>query len=215
MSSYSPQNGNQGQQWPFAYKGNSGSHMELIATITVVLVFILITFHLYIRYRRQSHVFITMESTTSRPTPLAAADAGGLDAAAIAALPTFIYHVSSATNEGTEECAVCLSVVQEGEKMRFLPHCKHVFHAECIDMWLHSHATCPVCRTRARPASMSELGGLLPAPLMPQRFGHGGGGRAAEEGGSEPAEVSRMENGPRRWASANGNCFVDLERQLI
>lgn len=29
---------------------------------------------------------------------------------------------------------------------RKLPKCEHVFHMECIDMWLHSHATCPVCR---------------------------------------------------------------------
>ncbi|KAI3803298.1 hypothetical protein L1987_31448 [Smallanthus sonchifolius] len=44
------------------------------------------------------------------------------------------------------ECAICLSEVKEGEKTRVLPACDHGFHMECIDMWFHSHSTCPVCR---------------------------------------------------------------------
>ena len=44
------------------------------------------------------------------------------------------------------ECAVCLSVFEEGEDVRKLPKCKHSFHAPCIDMWLYSHSDCPLCR---------------------------------------------------------------------
>nr|POF11028.1 ring-h2 finger protein atl52 [Quercus suber] len=44
------------------------------------------------------------------------------------------------------ECAVCLSVFEEGEEVRKLPRCKHSFHALCIDMWLYSHFDCPLCR---------------------------------------------------------------------
>ncbi|CAH1434551.1 unnamed protein product [Lactuca virosa] len=44
------------------------------------------------------------------------------------------------------ECAVCLSELDEGEKTRILPKCCHGFHVECIDMWFHSHSTCPICR---------------------------------------------------------------------
>lgn len=44
------------------------------------------------------------------------------------------------------ECAVCLSELDEGEKTRILPKCSHGFHVECIDMWFHSHSTCPICR---------------------------------------------------------------------
>ena len=44
------------------------------------------------------------------------------------------------------ECAVCLSVYEEGEEVRKLPRCKHSFHALCIDMWLYSHSDCPLCR---------------------------------------------------------------------
>ncbi|PWA84843.1 Zinc finger, RING/FYVE/PHD-type [Artemisia annua] len=45
------------------------------------------------------------------------------------------------------ECTVCLSELVEGEKARILPKCSHGFHVECIDMWFHSHSTCPICRT--------------------------------------------------------------------
>ncbi|MED6173977.1 hypothetical protein PIB30_064683 [Stylosanthes scabra] len=51
----------------------------------------------------------------------------------------------------SDECAVCLSVFEEGEEVRKLPRCKHSFHALCIDMWLYSHFDCPVCRTPVGP----------------------------------------------------------------
>ncbi|KAI5076995.1 hypothetical protein GOP47_0009060 [Adiantum capillus-veneris] len=43
-------------------------------------------------------------------------------------------------------CAVCLSEYQEGELLKRLPACGHLFHKGCIDMWLFSHSTCPLCR---------------------------------------------------------------------
>lgn len=49
--------------------------------------------------------------------------------------------------DGDSECAVCLSVFEEGEEVKQLPRCGHCFHASCIDMWLHSHVDCPLCRT--------------------------------------------------------------------
>ncbi|XP_020271552.1 RING-H2 finger protein ATL5-like [Asparagus officinalis] len=44
------------------------------------------------------------------------------------------------------ECVVCLGVMEEGEEGRVLPRCKHVFHVECVDVWLRSRSTCPICR---------------------------------------------------------------------
>lgn len=49
------------------------------------------------------------------------------------------------------ECAVCLSVFEDGEDVRELPRCKHSFHAQCIDMWLYSHFDCPLCRAPVEP----------------------------------------------------------------
>ncbi|GFP90149.1 RING-H2 finger protein atl33 [Phtheirospermum japonicum] len=45
-----------------------------------------------------------------------------------------------------DQCPVCLSAFAEGEEIRQLGACKHAFHAACVDMWLYSHSSCPVCR---------------------------------------------------------------------
>ncbi|KAJ1967379.1 hypothetical protein H4R35_006725, partial [Dimargaris xerosporica] len=43
-------------------------------------------------------------------------------------------------------CSICLCNFQLGDEARKLP-CRHVFHKECIDVWLLEHsALCPICR---------------------------------------------------------------------
>jgi hypothetical protein len=88
---------------------------------------------------------------------------GGLSAAAIAAVaPASPYE--SGGGEGEQECAVCLEAVRDGEKARRLPACAHAFHVGCIDMWLDSHATCPVCRCHVLP---QKVGGKKEKPDPP------------------------------------------------
>ncbi|KAH7307484.1 hypothetical protein KP509_22G061600 [Ceratopteris richardii] len=83
----------------------------------------------------------------------------GLTKSAIASLPTFIFarpaitHADAYATGGDAsflECAVCLNQFDDGEQGRMLPDCHHSFHIECIDMWLSSHPTCPLCRTEIR-----------------------------------------------------------------
>ncbi|OWM77283.1 RING-H2 finger protein ATL39-like [Punica granatum] len=66
-------------------------------------------------------------------------------------LSSFKYKKEAAQENGELECAVCLSVVEDGEEIRRLPRCKHTFHVSCIDMWLYSHSDCPLCRAPAVP----------------------------------------------------------------
>ncbi|KAJ0096197.1 hypothetical protein Patl1_16567 [Pistacia atlantica] len=55
------------------------------------------------------------------------------------------YHRLN-SNEGEEECAVCLCKIEGGEEIREL-RCDHRFHKVCLDRWVgYKHVTCPLCR---------------------------------------------------------------------
>lgn len=74
----------------------------------------------------------------------------GLDDTTIKTIPLTIYTRKS----NSHECAVCLLEFEESEYIRTLPVCNHTFHVDCIDIWLRSHANCPLCRTGIfRPSS--------------------------------------------------------------
>ena len=44
-------------------------------------------------------------------------------------------------------CTICFCEFKEGEYKRELDKCKnHVFHKKCIDSWLITNMSCPICR---------------------------------------------------------------------
>ncbi|XP_058184933.1 E3 ubiquitin-protein ligase ATL6-like [Rhododendron vialii] len=85
----------------------------------------------------------------------------GLDKEVIDSFPIFQYSdvrdLKFGKGEATLECAVCIAEFENDDALRLLPKCDHVFHPECIDAWLASHSTCPVCRANLAP-SPEELG---------------------------------------------------------
>ncbi|XP_049385304.1 RING-H2 finger protein ATL46-like [Solanum stenotomum] len=71
----------------------------------------------------------------------------GLDQAFIDALPVFVYkEVVVGPTKEPFDCAVCLCEFSEKDKLRLLPTCSHAFHINCIDTWLLTNSTCPLCR---------------------------------------------------------------------
>ncbi|KAI8536341.1 hypothetical protein RHMOL_Rhmol10G0249600 [Rhododendron molle] len=84
----------------------------------------------------------------------------GLDREVIDSFPIFRYSDVKDLKigkGGSLECAVCVAEFENDDTLRLLPKCDHVFHPECIDAWLASHSTCPVCRANLAP-SQEELG---------------------------------------------------------
>ncbi|KAF5751350.1 RING-H2 finger protein ATL63-like [Tripterygium wilfordii] len=79
-----------------------------------------------------------LDDTTATNSP-----SKGLDASVIASIPLFVYKSNDVK---LEYCVICLSAFEEEEIGRELPKCGHGFHVQCIDMWLHSHTNCPICR---------------------------------------------------------------------
>mgnify|MGYP003348635631 CR=1 FL=1 len=57
--------------------------------------------------------------------------------------------------EEHKECPICYEEMNE-ETIKTLP-CDHEFHTECINKWLHNHATCPLCREPAEQVVATPL----------------------------------------------------------
>ncbi|KAE8076800.1 hypothetical protein FH972_015425 [Carpinus fangiana] len=107
------------------------------------------------RHRRRTNLVFYMDSPNPESAATVSAANRGLDASVLKSIPVFVY--SSKTHpDMTPDCAVCLSEFEENETGRTLPKCRHSFHIECIDMWFHSHSTCPLCRTSVEPDSVPE-----------------------------------------------------------
>lgn len=52
------------------------------------------------------------------------------------------------SSETEHYCSICLNDIRGGEGYRKLPECGHSFHSKCIDVWIASHSTCPLCRAQ-------------------------------------------------------------------
>ncbi|KAK3121830.1 hypothetical protein QOZ80_8BG0661490 [Eleusine coracana subsp. coracana] len=92
----------------------------------------------------------------------------GVDQSFIDALPVFLYGaVVGAGRKDPFDCAVCLCEFAADDRLRLLPRCSHAFHVDCIDTWLLSHSTCPLCR-RSLLADLAPYGAAGPAcgPLV-------------------------------------------------
>ena len=131
----------------------------IIVTFSVILVVTLL--FLYARWVcRYRHVSIPSAPSTShapRSNSLPRPDQG-LDAATIKGLPIILYqseHPSEfgpGRDSGSDqvECCICLGVFEDGEKVKVLPQCCHCYHPACVDRWLTTQSSCPLCRASLR-----------------------------------------------------------------
>ncbi|XP_010538901.1 PREDICTED: RING-H2 finger protein ATL7-like [Tarenaya hassleriana] len=66
-------------------------------------------------------------------------------------LPIVVYKESFSVTDS--QCSVCLGDYQAEDKLQQIPACGHTFHMDCIDQWLTTHTTCPLCRLSLVPKS--------------------------------------------------------------
>lgn len=71
----------------------------------------------------------------------------GLDGATIESYPKIVLGESRRLPKPDDNtCSICLSEYRPKETLKSIPECRHCFHVECIDEWLHLNASCPICR---------------------------------------------------------------------
>lgn len=124
-----------------------------IIVVLAVVFFIAALLHLLIRFllkqrSAQSHNYPEMSTSGAFQRQLQQLfhlHDSGLDQSYIDALPVFVYEDIMGLKEPFD-CAVCLCEFSEQDKLRLLPLCSHAFHIDCIDTWLLSNSTCPLCR---------------------------------------------------------------------
>ncbi|CAD6249164.1 unnamed protein product [Miscanthus lutarioriparius] len=131
-----------------------------IVAILAIVFFVCGLVHLLVRHllrlrRRRSRAREDADSVTAfqgQLQQLFHLHDAGVDQAFIDALPVFLYRNvvgdGGGHGEGKDpfDCAVCLCEFSPDDQLRLLPKCSHAFHLECIDTWLLSHSTCPLCR---------------------------------------------------------------------
>jgi hypothetical protein len=62
----------------------------------------------------------------------------------------------ASTEDEDEQCAVCQESYTEGQALRKIHHCGHIFHKNCIDIWFQRNVYCPVCRFDIRDHIVSQ-----------------------------------------------------------
>ncbi|KAG8391456.1 hypothetical protein BUALT_Bualt01G0189700 [Buddleja alternifolia] len=101
-------------------------------------------------------------------------------------LPLFTFRSVTGNLTGGD-CAVCLSKFEPHDQLRLLPLCCHAFHADCIDTWIVSNRTCPLCRSTVLPSDSDVLDKILSTEnrgINNSTNGNGNGGSFRIEIGS-------------------------------
>ncbi|KAI3450644.1 hypothetical protein Pfo_007309 [Paulownia fortunei] len=132
---------------PFNSTTPFDSSVALTFVILITAFFFLGFFSIYIRHFTAAEEDPSPPSSDSRPRPPPPNHKGGLDTSAVNSLPLLAYG-KAAKHTMIDDCPICLSEFHERETVKLIPYCSHVFHPSCIDTWLASHVTCPLCRSR-------------------------------------------------------------------
>lgn len=124
-------------------------------------------------------------------------------------LPLFTFGSVTGNLTGVE-CAVCLSKFEAQDQLRLLPLCCHAFHARCIDTWLASNLTCPLCRSSVNPTDSEVLSKILPENDI-RRNGNNNGGSFRIEIGSVSRRHGRSDSadGRRSYSIGSFEYIVD------
>ncbi|XP_052201667.1 RING-H2 finger protein ATL58-like [Diospyros lotus] len=130
---------------------NGGDSAELklyqafIFSVPVLLTFILLLlFYLfYLRLHRFDWSSLRMRASLHGGDGISRCELG-LKKEHRELLPIIVFRESFSVKD--TQCPVCLADYLAEDRLQQIPACGHTFHMVCIDLWLSTHTTCPLCR---------------------------------------------------------------------
>ncbi|KAF7139531.1 hypothetical protein RHSIM_Rhsim07G0039300 [Rhododendron simsii] len=146
-----------------------------IVAILVIASALILSSSLYLllrciaRHRHRSRTFAAVDDDVF-PSSINNHRDSRRDHCSINSLPLFTFNSVTGNLAKGGDCAVCLSKFEASDRLRLLPLCCHAFHAECIDAWLSSNQTCPLCRSTVHPTESDALDKILPSEERPTSF---------------------------------------------
>ncbi|KAL0437882.1 UNVERIFIED_CONTAM: RING-H2 finger protein ATL7 [Sesamum latifolium] len=125
-------------------------YQAFIFSVPILFTFILLLlfYFFYLRPRRVDWSSLRMRTGNFMPTSESSDDISrcelGLKKELREMLPVIVFKESFSVKD--TQCSVCLGDYQAEDRLQQIPSCGHTFHMDCIDLWLATHTTCPLCR---------------------------------------------------------------------
>lgn len=114
---------------------------------TLILLLLFCVF--YMRRRSASWQSLRMRASLGERGDAPRLSESGIKKEVREMLPVVVFKESFLIRETL--CSVCLGDYESDERLQRIPTCGHTFHVDCIDHWLATHTTCPLCRVSLLP----------------------------------------------------------------
>ncbi|XP_057438029.1 RING-H2 finger protein ATL43-like [Lotus japonicus] len=187
-----------------------------VLTTTFSLSFLLL---LYIKHCSGSSTIVARGDRNSQAATAETASSeqrkdSGVGREVVESLPKFRFGSLRGRKNGLD-CAVCLAGFEEREVLRLLPKCRHAFHVDCVDMWLHAHSTCPLCRYKVLREDAGLAEDAREEEGEEEAFGNNiiEGGRNNDEGGVLPENENRRGSGRDSSDGEGEEEFIEIVLQ--
>ncbi|KAI7988780.1 RING-H2 finger protein ATL80 [Camellia lanceoleosa] len=111
------------------------SPIIIITIVCVVLILVVVFFIIWLRHVHAADLGVA-------PPVIAQ----GLDPQVVESFPVLTFPIDGEVGFDITDCHICLEEFLQGDNVRVLPACRHIYHIDCIQTWLTRDTQCPDCR---------------------------------------------------------------------